>query len=568
MHLLGEHHLPVVSCRLLLVLGQVRLRLAIVGICCLQSPRSKVAGPLHSLTSNNHLAMLLGQELRYEMPARTKMRSYTTLLGIYAKEGIVESVNACTSIILELDTWKDAAKRYFLGMVAHGMHDDWSRFQHTFGMVCLGNEEKDANFLKRVVEARLMHWFDHKLLIAGGFSDGESTAKATVELVVKSTSSAFVCPLHTMALAVIDCIGRGTAATFPKASASAAAKDIVRVHALVENIRASAVHTRDLARTLEELDMPELVMLKHNDTRWTGYYQMLSRFVQNFDALRELVKRDTSIVAVSAPDDLVDAFPACTLNDFDQLYLRTLGYVEAFSTIYEVTQQLQKRSEDDADAGAASVGYHVTRVLDHLTATGIDENKPIEVRALADALHSAMSVRLDYVFQGKSAEVRSAMFHPRYFDCCGATISEIKKAQELIITEVPSILPELDTPGLSTAAASMATAALRAGFSFLEHTCDVSRDERPTPEQFWQNDVFSPARPIVQLYLSMPSGSSECERVFSDASFMQDDRQNRLSAGTFEDAVLFRRYMRDKRYSFEGVVQCAEKNRAFLPAQP
>jgi hypothetical protein len=190
------------------------------------------------------------------------------------------------------------------------------------------------------VDTRLEDWFKDDLLIAAAFSDGENTARATAALVAGSETSAFVCPAHSTALAVIDCIGRGTTTFFGRATAVQAAADVVRVRSIVENIRASAIHTRDLVKVLESFDMPDLVMLRHNDTRWTGYYLMLMRFCDNYPAVRKLFASDASIANVTTPPgdaglQLQFWGGVFTVHDLDQLHLRVSDYLPSFVPVYD-----------------------------------------------------------------------------------------------------------------------------------------------------------------------------------------------------------------------------------------
>jgi hypothetical protein len=112
---------------------------------------------------------------------------------------------------------------------------------------------------------------------------------------------------------------------------------------------------------------------------------------------------------------------------------------------------------------------------------------------------------------------------------------------------------------------------LKVGFAAVEREAAMQSDvaKRRTAVEFWKNDIYSPAKAVVQLYLVLPSGTSECERVFSDASFLQDSRQSRLDPGKFEDQVLFRRFVRDSdQFSLDGVLECAGRHTDLLPEHP
>jgi hypothetical protein len=78
----------------------------------------------------------------------------------------------------------------------------------------------------------------------------------------------------------------------------------------------------------------------------------------------------------------------------------------------------------------------------------------------------------------------------------------------------------------------------------LDRFLDKTRDT-PSDVDFYRGNIaFAPFFPVAQMYLSMPSGTDEPERVFSDCGLVLTDRRTRLSGDHLEKLLVVKRFLR------------------------
>uniref|UniRef100_A0A183FQ36 Dimer_Tnp_hAT domain-containing protein n=1 Tax=Heligmosomoides polygyrus TaxID=6339 RepID=A0A183FQ36_HELPZ len=278
-------------------------------------------------------------------------------------------------------------------------------------------------------------------------------------------------------------------------------------------------------------DLPETTLIKGIEVRWSSYYNMLQRFVDNFKAVELFLVDNPNYPALDEGDwdlmhRLIDVLkPLATATTFIQH-----RYFAPISVVIPLIKVILPRRVFSANV-PSKTGYsprtHRERVQ------GIEDEEHFWIATLVDPRFK------DQYFSTDKRDAALERLEEIAMETTNATMSPQSDCECDSDNGNPFILfwkevPEKDSNENALLNVDAKTKALAEIEDYLARKPSFSYD----PFEFWKNETNAVKYPLLRKlaikYLSAPATSSECERLFSTAGFIVNDLRKRLSAENLE----------------------------------
>ncbi|VDP08525.1 unnamed protein product [Heligmosomoides polygyrus] len=243
-------------------------------------------------------------------------------------------------------------------------------------------------------------------------------------------------------------------------------------------------------------DLSETTLIKGIEVRWSSYYNMLQRFVDNFTA-----------VELFLVDNLT--YPALDEGDWDLMHrlidvlkpLATHRHCASIPVFIPLIKVILRQLEESSP--------RMSRVKQAI-ALGLTER----VKGIEDEEHFWIATLVD------------PRFKDQYF-------STDKKDAALERQEIA-----METSSAAMSPQSYCGCDSDNGNPFILFWKEVPEKDSYDPFEFWKNETNAAKYPLLRKlaikYSLAPATSSECERLFSTAGFIVNDLRKRLSAENLE----------------------------------
>uniref|UniRef100_A0A914M9M7 HAT C-terminal dimerisation domain-containing protein n=1 Tax=Meloidogyne incognita TaxID=6306 RepID=A0A914M9M7_MELIC len=266
---------------------------------------------------------------------------------------------------------------------------------------------------------------------------------------------------------------------------------IERVKKAVRRIRKPRCARDEFAKLQDELGLPQLNLRKGIEVRWNSTFLMLERFTK----FREVIQ------LMPAHDNKFPVF-----SELEWKLMRTLCRI--LSPAYKATIFVQNRK-----AGIAGI-LPLFSLLERkmISSEWTEENFPVVREKIANSLNERMRDIETEIPQLEDIEMHN------------------DDPFEEFLRERSILMP------FSQPSPSIADAKAQAAGQVTEYL-NTPRFEGRSAD-FWKNPLnaakFPLLLPLVRKYHSAPMSSSECERVFSVAKYILDDRRKNITMENLE----------------------------------
>jgi len=485
---------------------------------------------------------LFFKEVGFEGIQISDFWKYVDIIYVFVFEKLQQAFQKSSSYCIGSDLWEGTG-RYFLGLVLYSVDKDWNFLSHLIGLVPYSGSHFAEN-LSALVNSRLSQFFHNPQtspILSASFTDGEATMQKMSRQVVCNEADVQYCPIHKLSL----CFRFALGLLKKDEGAKLASKVVANAIAVITFLRSSAVSERNVSDFLESTDCDNLVVLAPNATRWRGIYLCLKRFVELKAAIVTVTKGKLS--RKEHPDIVVDD-----------------NFFADISLLLPILEQGSKSTLLMEGRGSGMLSKVLFIISDLSRCLVPREGEGLFISQFKQVLLLQLQERFQLFFNTPSLPLRCALLSPSEYvrlpfssggipSCVAwATVSRkvVEDSWSIILDECSLLLPADESEeGISDVVKKVRRHLdrfLAAGVS----------DQIPSDIDFYRsNPGFASFYPVAQMYLAMPSGTDEPERVFSDCGFLLSDRRTRMSGHHVEKLIVIKRLLRcDPGYYFDELV--------------
>lgn len=244
----------------------------------------------------------------YVLPSR-KTLSNTIIPDMYRKthKKIKERVDRAEAVCLTTDCWTSRTTTAFMSVTCHFI-DDFKMVSVLLECFEMGERHTAVNLADQLL--RVAREWNITNKVAACVSDN---AANVVKAIQNTGWPHLFCFAHTLNLVV----NRGIAAIKPT---------VDKVRAIVEYVHKSTVASEKLKATQKQLGLPESCLKQDCPTRWNSTYYMLTRMLENRDAVITTLALTNPRLATLSPDEWEEMEQACNmLKPFEKVTAEISG---------------------------------------------------------------------------------------------------------------------------------------------------------------------------------------------------------------------------------------------------
>jgi hypothetical protein len=470
------------------------------------------------------------------------------LMYFYVISRITEDISEAGVFSIGTDLWKDVSDRYFLGLVAYTITTTWTPVSHLIALAPFSMLSHHAENIAAVIGERLTAFtagMSPDPIVFGSFSDNEATMVRAGYLKFGDEDS-HRCANHNLALVV-----RGAFGFLSEAISAPLASNVVQNAMCVVTFLRSSINITRALDVYQQLDAGDdvLSVLRADDTRWRGIYLALARMERLKSAVMHVCenRRVTRTIGTAIVDVSVN----------EALFADVHRIIPVLQALDKATLFFEGREM----ALCAGTVHVIADLLSHLECNRNDGDMVTELKL---NLCAKLQQRFSHCFSASSVELRASLLSPLDFakfprhvrsgsgSWAFVSQSEIERAWSVLADEVFMFMDDpsedADRPAVK---GHMETARAR-----IEKESRKPLTAIASVSDFWQanSKLAEPAR-LARAYLSMPCGTAEVERVFSDAGLTVSKIRNRLGATNVEKLVVCKRFFNQHPGCFDAMAK-------------
>lgn len=439
----------------------------------------------------------------YKCPCSQTILRRLRVLEDELKSKIQHTLQLCEFIALDTDCWTSRSQEGYMNVNAHILNNVWEPQIFTLSIQELSERHTAENLADSLQNVAAEWQIDTKIVAIVHDNASNIVAAVNSMMNVESSSS---CAAHTINLAVRDALKEdGISAVLAKGSK------------IVSHFHHSVIASQVLAKTQEQLGLPQRKLIQSVRTRWNSDLHMVERLVENRGAITAVLGDRTVITHLQAKN--------LEINEDEWNMLQNL---------IPVLKPLELSSTVLSGAPLSMVRPVIRTVIaNHLSC---------ETEGVSKTLAETLCIRFQMESQREiSISQKASFLDPRHKDLQAEPILQRAAIREVIQLEATSLISTEAESSVQTYSNSaldflfkkpenthLSSAAQQVQLYLCEPQIDINMD----PFEWWKSHEkkFPQLARLAKKYLCIPATSVASERIFSTAGNIVSPQRNCLAS--------------------------------------
>ncbi|XP_077411679.1 E3 SUMO-protein ligase ZBED1-like isoform X2 [Vanacampus margaritifer] len=465
----------------------------------------------HTVEKKGFRALIKTLDPKYNMPDR-KHFSDVQLPRMYeeCRAKVSEELKNVEYYALTTDLWTCAVTQPYMSLTVHFINNDWLLISRCIQTIYLPEDFTEvmmATILREVLES----WELREDMLICVTTDSATNCNSVLQL---NEWNRLQCFGHCLQLAIEN--GLKT----PYAQTQADVKRAVEVcKQVASTISNSFKRRRNLAKAQVDLDLPVHQLKSENPTRWGSRQQMISRFIEQEKAVKQVLLEDSKVRHLIPTKEEMR-----TLESMNKALSPLMEFTDAFPGEETIKEGILTYLTDEYADDATEKLLDMATLLDPRFKTAYIKQERIDLMKT----RAAAEIEL-LVAGGETAAPAFAIPAPSADECELPTAKKAKKS-------LSSYFKKASAPNCQGTSKPSRTSIELDLIMYLQ-TADLDPEE--DPRIWWrQHEVNFPlVAKLAKKYLCIPATSFPSEQIFGASESMMSWKRSCLKPGRVDQLV-------------------------------